>query len=627
MRSNYLLASSWLALGSLAFAQNVPSAGVGPGDSGGVRAALPGPADLAPRPFTEEAVARGVDYTVDQFGTFGCGAAFADLDGDGDPDLVLLGRISDDSAATVGIFENDGHGNFVDRTAMSTIPPANAASGISAGDFDGDGLPDLYVTLWLEPNMLLRNEGNFVFTNVAGEPGFETLADLGAGSGSCWGDVDGDGWLDLYVTNRTTTNHPDPPFTPDPTPNRLFLNQSGQGFVEVAGLLGVDAGLAPSFCASFFDFDQDGDVDLYLSNDKGASTGCAIQNVFWRNDGGTFVDISQSSKTDGCLDAMCVALGDFDGNLWTDIYVSNTPPGNALYLNQQGEGTFAESAALWGAASYQVGWGSLFFDYDNDGWQELYVCQHRPWEPNRFFVHGGAPPAVDRAFALGIADAGQSFVCAKADIDGDGDEDLLVSNRGERVKLFVNHEGQRRSWVAFDVVGAGPNRHAIGARVQATAAGHAALREVVAGSAFKSQDALTLGFGLDAAEVVDLAVAHWPLGTPGARSRQLTGYAAGTRWAFYPPVRLGDHDGDGVVDLADFQALVPCWDAAVVPGCEVFDLNGDAVIDLADWTLFAARYALALEDCNANGVPDLLDILNGTSFDLDADGVPDECGG
>lgn len=602
--------------------QLTPGVGVTPGAA---RADLgPGAHQLAPRPFTEEAQGRGLSYEVLQNQTFGCGAAFSDLDGDGDPDLVLLGLTTLGTAPTVGIFENDGSGAFIDHSASSGIPGQDLAAGVSAGDYDGDGDPDLYITAWLRPNLLLRNDGNFTFTNVTGTAGFQGLDDEGAGSGSCWGDIDGDGWLDLYVTNRTTTAEMQPPFTPDPTPNRMFVNQAGQGFVEVAGLLGIDADDDPSFCASFFDYDQDGDADLYLSNDKGAATGCATRNIFWENQGsGTFLDISQSSKTNGCIDAMCVALGDYDNNLWTDIYVSNTPPGNVLYLNQSGVGTFLEDAVAWGVVSYQIGWGSILFDYDNDGWQDLYVCQHRDFEPNRLFVHAGNPPATDQAYLLGIDDAGESFVCARADVDADGDLDLLVSNRGEQVKLFINHEGQRRSWVAIDVVGQGANQHAIGAQVQITAAGRPQYAEVIAGSAFKSQDALTLHWGLAGASVVEQILGRWPSGA----TRQLTGYSAETRWSLYPPDRLGDAEGDGDVDLADFQALAACWDQPVAPGCEVFDMNGDAAIDLLDWALFEQRYTGPLGDCNTNGSEDLLDILEGTSPDSDQDGVPDECQG
>ncbi|MHC5005307.1 MAG: FG-GAP repeat domain-containing protein, partial [Planctomycetota bacterium] len=178
----------------------------------------------AQAPFTEESAARGLPYVVEQNATFGCGVAFADLDGDGDPDLVALGRTTPALGVTVGLFENDGTGHFTDRGSNSGIPPLPAAAGVTAADWDGDGDLDLYISVWLEANVLLRNDGDFAFVDVAGEPGFGGIDDPGAGSGCAWADIDGDGWLDLYVANRTGTNHPEPPFPPALEPNRLYRN-------------------------------------------------------------------------------------------------------------------------------------------------------------------------------------------------------------------------------------------------------------------------------------------------------------------------------------------------------------------------------------------------------------------
>ena len=143
-----------------------------------------------PVPFTEEALSRGVLYTPDNPQTFGSGLALADLDNDGDADLVLVGRTSVGTMPTVAVYENDGTGHFIDRSAGSGIPDLPLATGVIAGDYDADGDLDLYITCWIDANALLRNEGNFVFTDVAAAAG---VADDGAGSGACWGDYDGDG--------------------------------------------------------------------------------------------------------------------------------------------------------------------------------------------------------------------------------------------------------------------------------------------------------------------------------------------------------------------------------------------------------------------------------------------------
>ncbi len=571
----------------------------------------------APAPFTEEAIQRGVLYTPDNPQTFGSGFALADLDNDGDADLVLVGRTSVGTTPTVAVYENDGTGHFIDRSAGSGIPDLPLATGVVAADYDADGDLDLYITCWIDANALLRNEGNFVFTDVAAQAGVD---DIGAGSGACWGDYDGDGWLDLYVPNRTETSLPGQP--PSMVPNRLYRNQGDGTFEEVAAQLGVDDGLARSFQACFFDFDRDHDADLYLANDKGLSTNCQWTNHLFENVGGTFVDISQSSGTGGCIDAMCIAVGDFDANGWQDIYVTNLPVGNVLYLNN-GDGTFSENARMAGVESFAVGWGAFFFDFDNDTWLDLYVCNS--FTVNRLYAYDGTWPARDIADVLGVADPGMSFCAATADLDLDGDLDIVVSNTAENIKLYINHEGQRRNWVRFRVVGQGANTWGIGANVLLDLPGKTLLREVIAGSGFKTQDDLVLHFGLDQAGEIPTTRVFWPGGT----SRIIRNLKANFTWTLYPPERLGDADGDGHVLLNDFLVFEDCHtgpgSGLISPGCEMMDFDGDADVDLDDLDAFLARYEGPFVDCNDNGVHDFVDIIRGTANDANRNGRIDAC--
>ena len=537
----------------------------------------------APLPFTEEAIARGIDYTVEQTDTFGCGLAFADLDGDGDPDLITLGKTTTGSLDqwTAGIYENDGAGFFTNRSAGSGIPKMTLATGITAADYDGDGDLDLYFSNWLLPNALMRNDGGFVFTDVSQTAGVD---DIGAGSGCGWGDIDNDGRLDVYLPNRTATNLPNPPFPPSQEQNRLYHNLGDGTFEDLGPALDVVDDEARSFQGAFFDYDRDGDADLYLANDKGFSSGCAWRNRLWQNTGGTFLDVSQYSGTDGCIDAMCIAIGDFDDNLFPDIYVTNQPVGNVLYLNQ-GDGTFLEFAEQAKVASYEVGWGSAFFDYDNDGHLDLYVCNHSA--PNRLYEFDGRWPAVDMAAALGVtADGpGLSFCVATADIDNDGDLDLAVSNRStalasDRIRLFINHEGQRKHWIKFNVIGQGQNVFGVGAQVDIRAGGNWRMSEVIAGSGFKSQNDMTRHFGLGDATLVDEIRVAWPGGT----TRTIYNVAADQTYPLFPPGRLGDSDADGNIDTDDLNVFV-----AVLVGTEtsispvaVNDFNGDGSVDGQD---------------------------------------------
>ena len=216
--------------------------------------------------FANEAVARGVSYFVSQgefggLGQFGCGVAVVDLDGDGDDDIVCTGNAKD----RLGFFRNGGAGQFSDVSAETGLGVILKASGIAAGDFDADGDLDLAVTRWLKATVLLRNDSTssnaWAFVDVAAASG---ITGVGAGAGCAWGDYNGDGWIDLAVANRSGTNA-------NLTRNKLWRNNNGTSFTEVAGTLGVDNVMFPAFMVTWCDIDLDGDADMYVANDKGSA--------------------------------------------------------------------------------------------------------------------------------------------------------------------------------------------------------------------------------------------------------------------------------------------------------------------------------------------------------------------
>ncbi|MFQ5422717.1 MAG: FG-GAP-like repeat-containing protein [Phycisphaerae bacterium] len=521
-----------------------------------------------PAQFREEALTRGIVYTPNQTPLFGDGLAFADLDDDGDPDVVLLGQ----ALGLVGVFENDGTGQFTDRSGTSGIVPLVNASGVVAGDYDRDGDLDLYISRLNVANRLLRNDGGLAFTDVTLTAG---VGDTGFGTGCAWGDYDGDGWLDLYVPNRGVTHDV-------PAANRLYHNLGDGTFEEVAVQAGVDLSSGGSFQATFFDYDRDADADLYVISIRGFCNAISpARSHLFENVAGSFVDVTDTSGADACgVDAMCIAPGDFDNNGFQDLYITNTPVGNAL-LSNQGDGTFVRDETPAGVISYATGWGSVFFDYDNDGFLDLYVCNvYTQGALNRLYHHQGAFPAQDIATALAVAVGGDSYSVAVADIEDDGDLDMLVMNRGEPIRLFVNQEGQTRRWAKFNVYGEQGDRYSIGANVDVRTGSTWRIREVVAGSGYKSQNQLVVHFGLNNALIMDEIVITWPGGT----TRTLTNIATNQTYPLYPPDRLGDADGNGVIDAADVGVLVAVLlgTDTSVPHEAVNDFNGDGRADGLD---------------------------------------------
>lgn len=530
-----------------------------------------------PQAFTEEAAARGLVYPVrtwqgaQQFQGFGM--VIVDLDNDGDQDLVIMGK----AEGQVGFFENNGRGMFIDRSSSVNVV-LSKGSGVAAADYNGDGLHDLYFTQEAyEPNVLLRNNGNFSFTDVSVAAGVDNA---GMGEAAAWGDYDNDGWLDLYVANYTL-----PIDQSNPNMRNLLFHNKGDGtFENVAVQHGV-ADHGTTFSAAWTDMDRNGTIDLYCTNDRGH---IFTPNKLWRNDGGTFTSLCPQSGACIGLWAMCLGVGDFDNNGFPDFYMTNMPAVtgyggiNSLLLNN-GDSTFVEASQLWQVHQMIFSWAGVFFDYNNDGWLDLYVNNQS--EANRLYRNNGTPPVTDVTIECAVAgSAGLSFNSVVGDLDGDGDLDLVLNNYGvdtpANVQLFINHEGNRNNWSRFNVIGATlENRHAIGANINLRSGTLWQWREMYAGgNNYKAQNETVLHFGLGKANIIDEIVVKWPGGSP---TRTLTNYPVNKTWTIYPPALLGDADGNGAINVADLLAVINAW-GPVQPGTEICDTDGNGVINVAD---------------------------------------------
>ena len=440
------------------------------------------------------------------------GQAWGDFDNDGDLDLYLT-----DPAAPNRLYENLGDGTFrLSPLSEQVALPNQRSTGAIFADYDNDGWPDLYV-LARGRNALLHNDGGRAFYDVTLLAGVGDEAD---GQSATWGDFDNDGDLDLYVVNWSCSPDCGRPQSGDR--DRLYRNNGDGTFDDVTHWLGSKT-TGAGFAATFFDYDNDGDLDLYVVNDEFiAPTG----NVLWRNDGAgcggwCFTDVSAETGADVRLMGMGLAVGDYDNDGDLDLYFTNAGPMVLLQnLTAQGEPRFVNVAPQAGVEHAEgIGWGAVFVDCDNDGWLDLYVAESD--------VKGDGLPANplyhnngDGTFTMlpptdaGASDAGRSTGVAYADYNGDGWTDLVVGNFGRGYTLYRNTRHAPHHWLRVRLVGGGPvNRDAVGAKVLLTTPdGVRQTRVVHAGSSLGAGHELALTFGLGVHTTADVRII-WPDGT------------------------------------------------------------------------------------------------------------------
>ena len=479
------------------------------------------------------------------------GVGFIDCDNDGKLDIVTVNgssvaRFRRGGDPMITLYHQDAGLKFSDITRSAGLTRKGWGMGVAVADFDNDGWQDIYVTGY-GGNVLYRNVGNCKFKDVT-----ETAGVHGGGfsTGAAWGDYDRDGHVDLFVPRYVHEDMSALPEThdngapcnylavrvlcgPDGLPGEsdlLFHNRGDGTFEEVSKKAGVDdPGHRFGMQALWADFENDGWPDLYVANDTGA-------NYLYRNKhDGTFEDIgllSGSALTgEGRLHAsMGVDVADFDHSGRYSIIVTNfSQEGASLFYNRGAEGfdDISAKAGLLLPTFPYVGWGTAFFDMDNDGWPDIFVANGHAY-PQMEGVKGGVPyrePLLlfrnkrDRTFenmtALSGLDKGPRASrrgAAFGDVNNDGKVDILLLNIGEPPTLLLNRTESSNHAVLFRLVGTKSNRAAIGARVTVTVGDLAQFDEVRGGGSYASQNDLRLHFGLGTNATMNLVEIAWPSG-------------------------------------------------------------------------------------------------------------------
>lgn len=444
------------------------------------------------------------------------GQPWGDYDRDGWVDLYLTDGGFPKKPGPNRLYRNNGDGTFslsplAEQVALADVKSSSAVW----ADYNNDGWLDLYVVNW-GANQLFRNDAGQGFSDVTAAAG---VGDTSNGKTASWGDYDNDGFLDLYVANWSCTPNCGRPVTGDN--DNLYHNNGDGTFSDVTGLLS-DQTWGAGFIASFVDYDGDNDLDIYLINDEFVHP---VGNALWRNDGPgcdgwCFSDVSQAAGANQKVMGMGLAVGDFDNDLDFDFYFSNVGP-STLLINQ-GDGKFKDQAEAAGVRLPEaIGWGTVAFDYDNDGWLDLYLANMVEGDGdvgiNPLFHNNGDGTFTNMAEASGAGDPGKTIGVSTADYDRDGYVDLIIGNYDEGYKLFRNtlgDQGTGGNWFALSLSGDGAvNRDALGAKVYVTASdGRIQVQQLTTGTGLGGNSGLELHFGLGAAEFASARVV-WPDGT------------------------------------------------------------------------------------------------------------------
>jgi hypothetical protein len=498
--------------------------------------------------------------------TMGSGGLFFDYDNDGWIDIFLVNGTSFDPDVQKRrpasyLFHNNRDGTFTDVTKKAGLTHSGWGQGCCVGDYDNYGFDDLFMSCWGR-NVLYHNNGDGTFTDVSEKAG---VAGTGTrwGAGCCFLDYDRDGRLDLFVANYVNFDPAKAPLPGDaaycryneiPVPcgplgfaggtNILYRNRGDGTFEDVSESSGIARPRGPSSMvfvtsdwrpvgsygmgAASADFDNDGWPDIYVACDTAPSL------LYRNNHDGTFREVAVPAGTafdehGVALAGMGVGVGDYDADGWLDIVRTNFSEQVTTLYRNYGAGAFevASLRAGLGVNRKYVGFGVNFFDFDNDGWKDIFIANGHVYsqlegrklhityrQPNLLYRNTGNGRFVDVSASAGPAVTSPNLGrgCAVGDLDNEGDVDIVINNLDGPPTVLRNDSGNKQNSILIKCIGTRSNRSGIGTRVKVTSGGRTQIDEVMSGSSYYSHNDFRLHFGLGRAAAVELVELTWPSG-------------------------------------------------------------------------------------------------------------------
>ena len=482
---------------------------------------------------------KGISINREEFGP---GVCVADFDGDGWQDIYFVnGRDLYGRGISVSnaLYRNNHDGTFTDVTEKAGVPGTGYGLGCVWGDFNNDGFPDLFVTQYGR-NVLYRNNGNGTFTDVTDKAGVAGTESGAFHSGATFFDYDRDGWLDLYVGSYVALGDKrycqlgDVLSSCAPSEYRgsadaLYHNNRDGTFTNVTAAAKIYQPEGKNLSVAAADYDDDGWPDLFVAND-------GLNAYLYHNErNGTFKEIGLVSgmalNAQGkVMAAMCMSLGDYDNDGRLDLYISDFQRSSDHLWHNDGKGFFDEvsdQAGITRPTRDVLSFGGGFFDYDNDGWLDIFIANGHVYpeveqatpgthyrQINSLFHNEGEGKfaEVGKLSGPGFETAHVGRGVAFADFDNDGFMDVVVANNGDSPLVLHNSGGNGNHFLNFKLVGTKSNRDGMGTRIHLVAGAMSQIREIAGGGSYLSQSDPRANFGLGKAKRAEVVEIVWPSG-------------------------------------------------------------------------------------------------------------------